>query len=100
MIQRAILSALALSTAAIAADSSTVVTLLQQKCATCHGESSGMSGLKVVSREALLKGGNRGPAIIPNKSTESLLYKAASHTGDLSMPPGGTLKPEELQALK
>jgi hypothetical protein len=100
MIPRVILLALALCAASTAADSAAAVTLLQQKCAACHGESSGMSGLKVVSREALLKGGNRGPAVIPNKSAESLLYKAVAHTGDLSMPPGGTLKPEELQVLK
>src|SRR5579884_3318296 len=64
-----------------------VPALLQQKCGACHGGSSGMSGLKVTARETLLKGGSRGPAIVPGKSSESLLYKAVAHVGDLSMPP-------------
>jgi mono/diheme cytochrome c family protein len=50
--------------------------ILQQKCGQCHGASSGMSGLKVTSRENLLKGGSRGAALIPGKSADSLLYKA------------------------
>lgn len=59
-----------------------------------------MSGLKIASREALLKGGSRGPAVVPGKAAESLLYKAVAHIGELSMPPGGALKPAEVEALK
>jgi Protein of unknown function (DUF1553)/Protein of unknown function (DUF1549)/Planctomycete cytochrome C len=100
MIQRALFPALVFCTLASAADSGTAVTILQQRCSQCHGETSGMSGLKVVSREGLLKGGNRGAAIVPGKSTESLLYQAVAHIGDISMPPGGALKPEEVRELK
>ena len=57
------------------------VTLLQQKCAACHGESNGVSGLKINSRDNLLKGGKRGPAIIPGKSTDSLLFRAVARLG-------------------
>ncbi len=77
-----------------------VPALLQQKCGACHGGSSGMSGLKVTARETLLKGGSRGPAIVPGKSSESLLYKAVAHVGDLSMPPTGSLSPNEVSAIK
>jgi Protein of unknown function (DUF1549)/Protein of unknown function (DUF1553)/Planctomycete cytochrome C len=100
MIQRALFPALVMCALASAADSGIAVGILQQKCAQCHGETSGMSGLKVVSREGLLKGGNRGAAIVPGKSEESLLYKAVAHIGDVSMPPGGALKPEEVREVK
>jgi hypothetical protein len=76
------------------------VTLLQQKCAACHGESTGMSGLKISSRENVLKGGKRGAAVIPGKADESLLYKAVAHLGDLKMPPGGALSSDEIKAIK
>ena len=48
-----------------------------------------MSGLSLASREGMLAGGKRGPAVVPGKSAESLLYKAVAHLGELSMPPGG-----------
>src|SRR5215472_1898575 len=77
-----------------------VPALLQQKCGACHGASSGMSGLKVSARETLLKGGNRGPAIVPGKASESLLYKAVAHLGEVSMPPGGALPSGDVAAIK
>jgi two-component system response regulator AtoC len=34
----------------------------------------------------ILKGGNRGPAIVPGNAEQSLLYKAITHIGDLGDP--------------
>jgi hypothetical protein len=75
-------------------------TVLRTRCAQCHGDSSGMSGLKVTTRENLLKGGSRGTAVVPGKASESLLYKAVAHIGDVSMPPGGALAADEIAAIK
>ncbi|MES1256875.1 MAG: PSD1 and planctomycete cytochrome C domain-containing protein [Acidobacteriota bacterium] len=104
MTKRAPLSAIAVFWAAspslVAADPGPAMAILQQKCAQCHGESSGMSGLKVTSRENLLKGGSRGAALVPGKPADSLLYKAVAHIGDVVMPPGGALKAGEVQILK
>jgi hypothetical protein len=47
-----------------------------------------MSGLDLRRREDLLKGGKRGPAIVPGKSAESLLYRAIAQNDELKMPPG------------
>jgi len=49
-----------------------------------------------------LKGGSRGPAIVPGKSAESLLYKAVSGSGEvLRMPPvGGGLAAPEIALIK
>jgi hypothetical protein len=55
--------------------------------------------LRVDSREALLKGGSRGPAIVPGDATLSLLAKAVRHDG-LKMPLGGKLVPEEIAAVE
>ncbi len=60
-----------------------------------------MSGLNVESREALLKGGSRGPALVPGKASESLLYRAAAREGDVKMPPGNkTLADDDLAAIR
>jgi hypothetical protein len=85
-----------------AADNTAAVALLQQKCSACHGDSSGMSGFKVTTRENLIRGGSRGPAVVPNKSADSLLYKAVAGTGEvLRMPPsGGGLPAGEIAMLK
>src|SRR5258708_4873390 len=60
-----------------------------------------MSGLDLETREGILAGGKRGPAIVPGKASESLLYKAVAHQGELRMPPGGKALPaEQLQIIR
>ena len=57
-----------------------------KNCYACHTAAQ-TSGLRVDSREALLKGGTRGPAIVPGKPEESLLIKAIHYTDShLRMP--------------
>ena len=63
------------------------------------GRSQQFSSLRVDSREALLKGGNRGPAIVPGDANLSLLAKAIRHDG-LKMPVGGKLAAEEIAAIE
>ncbi len=72
---------------------------LKRKCGKCHGEDDSRSGLRVDSRDALLCGGHRGPAITPGQPDHSLLILAVLQTGDLKMPRRGKLSPEEIQAL-
>lgn len=73
--------------------------ILNRKCTKCHGEDDSRSGLRVDSREALLCGGKRGPAIALGKPDDSLLIQSVRQTGDLKMPRRGKLTPEEVQAL-
>ena len=73
--------------------------VLRQHCLSCHGETR-ISGLDLRQRESLLKGGNSGPAIVPGHPEESLLYQAVLQTGELKMPVGGTLSPEETEVLR
>jgi hypothetical protein len=74
--------------------------LFDENCLSCHG-SARMSGLSLSSRESMLAGGKRGPAVLPGKASESLLYKAVAHEGELQMPPGKKpLGPDQLQLVR
>src|SRR4051794_27392854 len=66
--------------------------ILANNCYTWHtGAKRG--GLRLDSREALLKGGKSGPAIIPGNLKESLLIQATNNTHPrLKMPPGDKLE--------
>ncbi len=55
-------------------------------CYKCHTERMA-GGLRLDSREALLKGGDSGPAIVVGDPDKSLLVEAVQQTGDLKMPP-------------
>ncbi len=77
--------------------------VLQKDCEGCHGPAQALSKLDLSSREGLLRGGQRGPALVPGKAEASLLYRAIAADGDLKMPPGGTsnrLPPETVAAFK
>lgn len=73
--------------------------VLDGQCLRCHGPSLPRGGLRVDSREALLQGGGRGPAIVPGHPEQSLLIEAVHQTGELKMPRRGKLSDEEIQAL-
>ena len=74
--------------------------LLAGHCHACHTESR-MGGLRLDSREAILKGGKSGPALVPGRPDESLLIQAVSHThAKLKMPPPGKLAAEEIASLR
>ena len=73
--------------------------LLAAKCYSCHAEVR-TSGLRADSRDALLKGGNRGAAVIPGDPAASLLMKAVRHQNGLNMPPGAKLAEAEIAALE
>ena len=73
--------------------------ILANNCYQCHtGASSG--GLRVDSREALLKGGASGPSVIPGSPSASLLIQATNHTHSrLKMPPADKLEPADIADL-
>ncbi len=73
--------------------------VLATNCFACH--TSVQSGdLRVDSREALIKGGTRGPSIVPGDPDKSLLITALRQTDDgLKMPLGGKLKDAEIEDI-
>ena len=69
--------------------------LLAEKCYSCHGTKKQKGGLRLDSIEAILKGGESGPAVVPGKPDESLLVSAINYAGP-EMPPDGKLAPEKV----
>ena len=74
--------------------------LLVASCSECHGDEKQSNELRLDSREAILKGGERGPAIVPGKPDESLLIQAVRQSGELEMPPDGKLADEQIAILE
>jgi hypothetical protein len=73
--------------------------VLANSCYGCHA-STAMGGLRLDSRDAMLKGGSRGPSIVPGDPDKSLLVTAVRQTDEkLKMPMGGKLKDAEIEDL-
>jgi mono/diheme cytochrome c family protein len=58
--------------------------ILQARCIACHGSEKKSGGLDLRTVASRLKGGKSGPALVPGKPGESLLYKRIV---DGQMPP-------------
>src|SRR5262245_41904501 len=74
--------------------------LLVEKCHSCHGGKKTRGGLRLTERQAVLEGGNSGPAAVPFKPDESLLVKAIEQRGTLKMPPTGKLANADVARLR
>ncbi len=72
--------------------------VLSASCYECHqGEVQDVeAGLQVDSREGLLRGGTRGPALVVGKPDESLLVLALDHADQLQMPPKSKLPQQQI----
>ena len=77
-----------------------VAPIFEQQCSQCHGEKQQLSELRVDSRDALLKGGIHGPAIIPGDASKSRLYRHVAGIETPTMPMGKTLAKEQIEFLK
>src|SRR5262245_65398325 len=47
--------------------------IFEASCVKCHGRGKDKGGLKIDTRETLLKGGDSGAVVVPGKSAESVL---------------------------
>ncbi|MGE3313791.1 MAG: PSD1 and planctomycete cytochrome C domain-containing protein [Planctomycetaceae bacterium] len=75
--------------------------VLAASCFKCHGGDKTSGGLRIDSRESLVKGGENGPAIVPNDLEQSLLIRAVRRTSeDLQMPPDNTLPESVVKDLE
>ena len=76
--------------------------VLVKNCFRCHGENEKAikGGLRLTSREGILKGGDTGPAIVPGNPEQSLLVKAIRYKDtNTAMPPKQKLTDTEIAAL-
>ncbi|MFN0079922.1 MAG: PSD1 and planctomycete cytochrome C domain-containing protein [Prosthecobacter sp.] len=81
----------------------TIRPLLINRCYECHSVESGKhkGGLRLDSRDAVLKGGDNGPALIAGNPDKSRLIESVRyHNQDLQMPPKGALPATEVRAFE
>jgi cytochrome c553 len=70
-----------------------------EHCNECHagGPKKEKGGLRIDSREALLQGGDSGPALVPGDPAASLLHKVVTYADpDMAMPPKGKLSDAQI----
>lgn len=74
--------------------------ILVEHCYKCHsGQAHKLrAGLRLDSRESMLRGGDSGPAISPGHAEDSLLIEAVQYQS-LQMPPRGKLSAADIQHL-
>ncbi len=66
--------------------------VLVEHCLSCHGPAKQRSGLRLDRPGDILKGGDRGPAVVGHSPKDSPLVQAIRYDdADLSMPPKGKL---------
>ena len=74
--------------------------ILAGTCQKCHGPEKQKGGLRLDSREAVLRGGESGPVVIPGKPEDSPLIEAVNYRGlEMPPPPAPRLKERETSAL-
>ncbi|MGH9627059.1 MAG: SUMF1/EgtB/PvdO family nonheme iron enzyme [Bryobacteraceae bacterium] len=77
--------------------------VLESSCISCHGSKQALGGLRLDTREALLKGGSKGPAVVPGQPDKSSFYTTLEMPSNRAgaMPPGGPqLSVEQRQAIR
>jgi hypothetical protein len=76
--------------------------LLIEQCHSCHSAKANKTkgGLALDSREAILAGGEKGPAVEPGKPEKSLLIEAVKAEDGEQMPPKKRLTPQQIAVLE
>src|SRR5438067_4255210 len=85
------------STNALAKDA---MRLLHSNCLSCHNPETHKGGLRMTSRELLLKGSDSGPVLEQDKIDESLLLKVLAADSDPHMPPKKQLSTNQIALLR
>jgi len=78
-----------------------IAPLLKENCFACHDAKKRKGKLDLTTFEGLMKGGDRGAAVVPGKPEESFLWTLTSGTESPAMPPkeAGGLLPKDKVAL-
>ncbi len=83
-----------------------ILPILSKNCLACHNGTKAENSLVLETPQTILKGGDDGPAVVPKKSADSLLLKAAAHLAEPAMPPAENnvgakpLSPADLGLIK
>jgi mono/diheme cytochrome c family protein len=63
--------------------------VLLEQCVQCHGGAKTRAEFSLATRASLLRGGSKGPAVVPGKAADSLLVKVLRHEQEPHMPHQG-----------
>ncbi len=75
--------------------------ILEKSCSSCHSADLKLADLDLSTREAALRGGEHGPALVPGSAERSKLYRMVAGLDMPAMPmDGDALKPSEVAAIK
>lgn len=84
-----------------------ILPILKRNCLACHNQTRAKADLVLETPASIAKGGATGPAVVPGKADESLVFTSSAHrVDDLVMPPVGNksnaenLTPDELGLLR
>ena len=74
--------------------------LFDVQCVKCHGPLEQKNGLELDTAQAVLKGSEDGPVVVPGKPEESTLYKNLAAGSDPHMPPKKQLTDAERDTIR
>lgn len=75
--------------------------IIRDNCVKCHGGDNPPNGLRLDTVDNMVRGGKHGPAVIPFKPDESLIYKAVAGLDNAEMmPPFRRLEEAEVAAIR
>ncbi|MCF7789109.1 MAG: PSD1 and planctomycete cytochrome C domain-containing protein [Prosthecobacter sp.] len=103
LLARCAMAAAPADDAKIAFFEKTIRPILIKRCYECHSVESGKTkgGLSIDSREAILKGGDNGPALVAGNPEKSHIIESIRYQNqDLQMPPKGAMPAAEVKALE
>jgi hypothetical protein len=74
--------------------------ILNRNCVSCHGQTLQMGGLDLGTREGALRGGAKGPVLMPGDADHSRLYRMVAGLEEPAMPKSGNLTAQDVATLK
>ena len=74
--------------------------LLVNNCYECHSEDIAEAGLRLDSRQSVLKGSDTGAVVELGDIQKSKIITVIKASGELAMPPDGKLTPGEIKILE
>lgn len=74
--------------------------VLRDECVTCHGPAKQKGGVSFETHEALMRGGEEGPVVVPGDPGRSRLMAVLEPKADKHMPPRRQLDGRQVRALR
>ncbi len=75
--------------------------IFAKSCWNCHSADAQLADLDLSTREAALRGGEHGAALVPGNAEQSRLYRMVAGLEPITMPMDGSqLTPAEIAAIK